>query len=370
MTNQASNPFDEEKPKIVHLEKSQSHYEYCRMQMHDIEKVHRRTFIANMVICVIVAVLSIFRQGIAGFDLLGGDLAQFDKPGIILTVGIFQIILAMVCLLLGYLAWANFHTLNIIQECWYFIVTFIAIMRLDYKSAVIGIVGMAFYFFSIKEMGHEAQLAEMDGYPDFQERFDVSQSDIVIETLLAHKGEHRTKSTLFTTDYSLRRKKKKNGESDSGERNATKALAAELKKRLEQVEETKKQNEHPKTPAQEQPADPVQAAPETTEMPEAMPETLPEAEAPAEETASENAAQTDADAIIAEAEAKAKAILEQALAEAAKVKAASAAPAAPAASRPAQNSQPKKHPQGSSQRPNRPQNRPQNRPNQRRNPNH
>ena len=41
-----SNPFNEEAPKIVHFEKDESHYEYCRMQMHDIERVHRRTFIA------------------------------------------------------------------------------------------------------------------------------------------------------------------------------------------------------------------------------------------------------------------------------------------------------------------------------------
>lgn len=367
MENQVSNPFGEEKPKIVHLEKSQSHYEYCRMQMHDIEKVHRRTFIANMAICLVVALLAIFRQYIAGFDLLSAPLAGFDKPGTILTGGIFQILFSLGCLLLGYLAWANFHTLNIIQECWYFIVTFIAVMRLDYKSAVIGIVGMAFYVFSIKEMGHEAQLAELEGYPEFQERFDVSQSDIVIETLLAHKGEHRTKSTLFTTDYSLRRKKKKSGEDGSEERTATKALAVELKKRLEQVEKAKKQAA---AAAAEQTEPAAEKAAEPTEMHDIVQAEVPAenaaeapAEAAAEDTAAESA-QADADAIIAEAEAKAKAILEQALAEAAKVKSGSAEQpkAKSAAPHSAQNHQ-QKRPQGNPNHQN-------HRPNQHKKPNH
>ena len=300
MAKQAMNPFEEDKPQIVHLEKSQSHYEYCRMQMHDIEKVHRRTFLVNLGICLIVAMLAVFRQYIAGFDLLSRDLAQFDKPGTILTGGIFQILFCMGTILVGYLAWANFHTLNIIQECWYFLVTFLGVIRLDYLSAVIGMVGLVFYFYSLRAMSHEARLAEMDGYPDFVERFDISQSDIVIETLLAHKGEKRTKSTLLTTDYSLRRKKKKQSEENG--KDATKELAAEIRKRLEQVEaakHTEKAEEAGKT---------EEAAQSAAEMQDIV--TPPAAEAKAE----------DPDAIIAEAEAKAKAILEQALAEAAKVK--------------------------------------------------
>ena len=307
MAKPAMNPFEEEKPQIVHLEKSQSHYEYCRMQMHDIEKVHRRTFMVNLGICLIVAMLAIFRQYIAGFDLLSRDLAQFDKPGTILTGGIFQILFCMGTILIGYLAWANFHTLNIIQECWYFLVTFLGVIRLDYLSAVIGMVGLVFYFYSLKAMSHEAQLAEMDGYPDFQERFDISQSDIVIETLLAHKGEKRTKSTLFTTDYSLRRKKKKRAE-ETG-KDASKELAAEIRKRLEQVEAAK----HPEKAEEAEQTEEVKQAAEKAAQPASEMQDI--VNPPAEE-----AKAADPDAIIAEAEAKAKAILEQALAEAAKVK--------------------------------------------------
>ena len=307
MAKPAMNPFEEEKPQIVHLEKSQSHYEYCRMQMHDIEKVHRRTFMVNLGICLIVAMLAIFRQYIAGFDLLSRDLAQFDKPGTILTGGIFQILFCMGTILIGYLAWANFHTLNIIQECWYFLVTFLGVIRLDYLSAVIGMVGLVFYFYSLKAMSHEAQLAEMDGYPDFQERFDISQSDIVIETLLAHKGEKRTKSTLFTTDYSLRRKKKKRAE-ETG-KDASKELAAEIRKRLEQVEAAK----HPENAEEAKKAEEAKQAAEKAAQSAAEMQDI--VNPPAEE-----AKAADPDAIIAEAEAKAKAILEQALAEAAKVK--------------------------------------------------
>ncbi len=209
MEKQKFTPFENEKPQIVHLEKSQSHYEYCRMQMYDIEKVHRRTFICNLALCILVCFFSIFKRYIAIFDLLSRPFLSLDKPQAILTGGIFQIIFGMVIILLGYLAWANYHTLNIILCAWYAMVTLFGIFRLDYLSALIGVVGVVFYFFSIRELRHEQALSQMEGYPDFHEKFDVAKSDIVIQTLLAHKGERRTKSTLFTTDYSLRKRKKK-----------------------------------------------------------------------------------------------------------------------------------------------------------------
>lgn len=363
MENQVQNPFEEEKPKIVHLEKSQSHYEYCRMQMHDIEKAHRRTFLVHTAICTLVCALAVFHVYIAGFDVLSRPLAAEGTRGLTFAAGIFEVVIAMGSILLGYLAWANFHTLNIIQACWYFVVTFLGIWRLDYISAVFGIVGLVFYFFSLKEMGHEAQLAEMEGYPDFQERFDISQSDIVIQTLLAHKGEHRTKSTLFTTDYSLRRKKKKRptDEPEEKKKDPTKELALEIRKRLEQVEAAK-HPENQKKAAEEQPQA-VKEIPAAEEMPDIVNEPVQEsAETAASVPAEEQAA---ADAIIAEAEAKAKAILEQALAEAEKVKAdAAKAQSAPSLQKKPQNAHPaggkNPHPNG---------NRPQNRQNPRRNSN-
>ena len=315
MANQAINPFEEEQPKIVHLEKSQSHYESCRMQMHDIEKSYRRTFLAHMIICILVCGLAVFHVYIAGFDFLSKPLASADNPEANLAManlaaGIFQIIVGMGSLLIGYLAWANFHTLHIIQACWYFLVTFLSIWRLEYLSAVIGIVGLVFYFFAIREMGHEARLAELDGYPDFQEQFNISQSDIVIQTLLSHKGEHRTKSTLFTTDYSLRRKKKKRADGEPEEKDPTRELAKELRKRLEETEAAK----HPA----EQKAEKPENAAESSEMQDLIGEAVQKTVDEMEQNAD---VQADADAIIAQAEAKAKAILAEAMAEAERVKA-------------------------------------------------
>lgn len=246
------NPFENEKPQIVHFEKDDSHYEYCRNQMREIERMLRRTFICNVVLCVIVCFLSIFQKYIGGFDLLSTPLGLTDvrAAGAILAGGIFQIIIAMIVIVLGYLAWANFHTLNIILEAFYVIVTCIGVVRLDYLSALIGIVGTVFYFFAIREMRKEQALSEMEGYPDFPERLDISKSDIVIQTLLAHQGERRTKSTLFTTDYSLRKKKKqpsyyKNGNSignraeEKEEGAAGEALAKVLKQQLSDVQDAR-----------------------------------------------------------------------------------------------------------------------------------
>lgn len=242
-------PFEDEKPQIVHFEKSQSHYEYCRMQMYDIEKVHRRTFICNLALCILVCFFSIFKRYIAVFDLLSSPFAALDKPQAILTGGIFQIIFGMAIIVLGYLAWANYHSLNIIICAWYAAVTLVGVFRLDYLSALIGIVGTVFYFFSIRELRHEQALSQMDGYPDFHEKFDVSKSDIVIQTLLAHKGEHRTKSTLFTTDYSLRKMKKKSFENSTDQIRNEKivALAETLQNRLEDVRNQAEQDAEAKT---------------------------------------------------------------------------------------------------------------------------
>ena len=339
MSEQNINPFEEEKPKIVHLEKSDSHYEYCRMQMHDIDKIHRRTFICNLVLCILVCFFSIFKKYIAMFDLLSRPYLTLDKPEAILTGGIFQILFGMAVIVLGYLAWANYRTLNIILAAWYALVTIFGVSRLDYLSALIGIVGLVFYIFSIRELRHESTLAQMEGYPEFHEKFDISKSDIVIQTLLAHQGERRTKSTLFTTDYSLRRKKKKKTEfgytepeeKDKAEE-AGNALGESLQKHLNEARSTEK-------PAAEAKAETASAEPETVSAePEqtpaeaaesAMTDIIEEAPAPAEpekpapaESRAETVAPERADAeaaaaaILAEAEARTQKILAEAEAKA------------------------------------------------------
>ena len=78
MATQNNNPFADEAVKLVHFEKDESHYEYCRMQMHDIERTHRRTFFCNLVICIVVCFLSIFRKYIGGFDMLSTPLGLSD----------------------------------------------------------------------------------------------------------------------------------------------------------------------------------------------------------------------------------------------------------------------------------------------------
>lgn len=227
MAEPIKNPFENEKPKLAHFEKDESHYEYCRTQMRELDAIHKRTFICNMFLCMIVCLLGVFRKYITGFSIL---IPWYDiaTPGAIITGGIFQVLIAMVVIMLGYLAWANFRTLNIFLLAWYGIVTFLAIYHLDYLSGLIGAVGLCFYFFSLRAMRREEVLAQMEGYPDFQETLNISKSDIIVQTLLAHKGERREKSTLFTTDYSLRRKKKKSAEPEQSD--ALKALTDELKK--------------------------------------------------------------------------------------------------------------------------------------------
>lgn len=241
--NQTNNPFENEQPQLVHLEKDQSHYEYCRMQMHDIDSAHRRTFFFNLVICIAVSLLAVFQIYIGGFSLTGGtgnmhaDLSGMERLKVVLTIGIFQIVTSMIIMALGYLAWANFRILNIILAVWYFIVTFIGILQLDYATGIVGAIGLVIYCFAVRENQKESVLSEMEGYPSFQERFDIQKSDIVVATLMAHKGEKRTKSTLFTTDYSLRRSKKRkaaDAAAGSGER-AGEALADTLKKHIDEV---------------------------------------------------------------------------------------------------------------------------------------
>lgn len=313
MAEQITNPFENEKPKIVHLEKSESHYEYCRMQMHDINRVHKRTFFCNMGLCMVVCLLAMFQQTVAGFDMLSVPFTVDDSPGMILAKGIFQIIFAMIIILLGYLAWANFHSLNLFLTIWYGAVTFIGIRRLDYLSAVIGAVGIVFYLFSVREMRREGALSQMEGYPDFQEKFDMSKSDIVVQTLMAHKGERRSKSTLFTTEYSLRRKKKKQqlDESEARADAATDALAEELQRHIDSTKQAAAEPAEPE--AKTEPAAAEASVPEQQDAPAEMTDIVQEtAEAvtEAEETAAEAvtaAEETAAEAVTAAEETAAKA---------------------------------------------------------------
>ena len=305
MANQTMNPFENEKPQIVHFEKDESHYEYCRMQMHDIEHVHRRTFFCNMVLCIFVCLLSVFRVYVGGFDWLSRSGIDVTKSTAVLMLGTFQILTAMIIILLGYLAWANFRSLNIILEMWYVVVTIVGIVRVDYITGLIGAVGIVFYFFSVRELSHEETLAQMEGYPEFHEKLDMSKSDYVVQTLLAHKGERPgKKKKRLSADYSLRKMKKHTDEDSSAEGEAGLALAAALQEQINKVQPTEaaaaKQPE-PEMPAPEIPA-PEMPAPEMTDL---------AAEVPAEAAPAETP-----DAILAEAEARAKALLEEAVAKA------------------------------------------------------
>ncbi len=235
-----TNPFGDEQPKIVHLEKNESHYEYCRMQMHEINRVHQRTFLCNMILCMIVCLLAVFKVYIGGFSVLSTPFIGSDDPGAILTGGIFQILFALLDIVLGYLAWANFHSLNIILAAWYSIVTVIGIFKLDYLTAIIGIVGLFFYIFAIQAMRKEGALSTMDGYPDFHETFSIDKSDFVIQTLLAHKDERSAfgkKKPIFSEQYSLRKKKSTHIQEDTG--SASEALAEELQRTLADAKASK-----------------------------------------------------------------------------------------------------------------------------------
>ena len=339
--NRNAAPFTDEKPQLVHFEKDESHYEYCRMQMHDIDKIHRRTFLCNTSICILVCFLAIFRFYVAGFDLFSHALATADRggstpAGATLAAGMFEILVALAVIILGYLAWANFRILNLFLGLWYATVTITGIVRLDIASALIGVIGVVFYFFSFRAMAREQALSEMPGYPNFQEKFDISKSDIVIQTLLAHQGEHRTKSTLFTTDYSLRRKKKKSAAKAEGEPDALHALADELQKHIDKARDAKQTPD----PAEESPAEGDVTAPEGDAAENAAAESAENA--PAETASGTASAEESAAAILAEAEAKAKEILAEALAKAEAVKAEQAAAPKAAPEKPAQQNTPKK----------------------------
>lgn len=335
MANQTINPFENEKPQIVHFEKDESHYEYCRMQMHDIEHVHRRTFLCNMALCIFVCLLSVFRVYIGGFDWLSRSGIDTTRSTAVLTLGTFQILTAMVIILLGYLAWANFRSLNIILEMWYVVVTIVGIVRVDYITGLIGAVGIVFYFFSVRELSHEETLAQMEGYPEFHEKLDMSNSDYVVQTLLAHKGERTgKKKKKFSADYSLRKMKKAPDEASSADGEAGLALAAALQEQINKVQQPEAEAPAKKETAPEQPAADM-PAPEMTDLSEAPAAAEAEAPAPAETP----------DAILAEAEARAKALLEEAVAKA------NALRSDPAASAPTEQAAPKQDAAPAQQKP-------------------
>lgn len=218
-------PWQDEKPTIVHLEKNNSHYEYCRMQMHDIEKIYRQTFIGNLVLCIFVAFLAIFKVYIQVFGVFSMPFAELEGPGATLGGGILQILFAMVIIVLGYLAWANYRTLNLILGVFYGVVTALGIFQLDYWSGILGVIGLWLYIYAIRGMMREGHLAELDGYPDFRDKFDISTSDIVVQTLMAHRGERKNRGGgVFSSSRSLRKRRRR---ADAEDENASAVALAE-----------------------------------------------------------------------------------------------------------------------------------------------
>lgn len=283
MAMENKNPFEDEKPNIVHFEKDESHYEYCRVQMREIERDYQRAFSVNLGICLLVCVLSVFRQFIEGFSLLSKPFEHFEGAGMVLAGGIFQIVIALIVIVFAYLAWSNFRVLNIFLMAWYLIIMIMGIVKGEYLSAMIGAVGSVNYFYAMRAMNRESSLSQIEGYPEFQETMTIDKSDIVVQTLLAHKGEHLTKSTLFTTDYSLRRKKKARAQHQKDEK--VDNLAAELQKHIDNVRNTGEKTE---PAAGEQPAEEPVTEPAAEEQPTEEPKAEPAAEEqPAEEPVTE-----------------------------------------------------------------------------------
>lgn len=166
-----------ERVKHTKLEKDYSYFDSCREAMAAIEKINRTAFFYTCFACFIIAFTAMFKQRFQIFSSLGYALGEPDSFAVIFCGGVMQIFLAALVVIIGYLAWANFHKLNIPLFALYAAMCLLGIYHMDLPSVGIGLLGTAMYTRAMLTLPEEEKLSQLEGYPYFSERLELSRQD-------------------------------------------------------------------------------------------------------------------------------------------------------------------------------------------------
>lgn len=166
-----------ERVKHTKLEKDYSYFDSCREAMADIEKINRAAFYYTCLACFIIAFCAMFKQRFQIFSSLGYAMGEPDSFAVIFCGGIMQVFLALVVVVVGYLAWANFHKLNIALFALYAAMCLLGLYHMDIPSLGIGLLGTAMYIRAMLTLPEEERLSKLEGYPYFNERLELSRQD-------------------------------------------------------------------------------------------------------------------------------------------------------------------------------------------------
>ena len=166
-----------ERVKHTKLEKDYSYFDSCRETMAEIEKTNRAAFFYTCFACFIIAFTAMFKQRFQIFSSLGYALGEPDSFAVIFCGGAMQIFLAILVVIVGYLAWANFHKLNIALFALYAAMCLLGVYHVDLPSMGLGLLGAAMYIRAMLTLPEEERLSKLEGYPYFNERLELSKQD-------------------------------------------------------------------------------------------------------------------------------------------------------------------------------------------------
>ncbi|WP_281527432.1 hypothetical protein [Ruminococcus champanellensis] len=172
-----------ERVKHTKLEKDYSYFDSCRETMAEIEKTNRSAFFYTCFACFIIAFTAMFKQRFQIFSSLGYALGEPDSFAVIFCGGAMQIFLAILVVIVGYLAWANFHKLNIALFALYAAMCLLGVYHVDLPSLGLGLLGAAMYIRAMLTLPEEERLSKLEGYPYFNERLELSKQDFDKEPL-------------------------------------------------------------------------------------------------------------------------------------------------------------------------------------------
>lgn len=159
------------------LEKDYSYFDSCKTLMKEIERDYRFAFFYTVFVAFVVCCGAPMKVRFQVFSCIGYGLGEPDNAVSILAGGFGQIVLAFVAVLVGYFAWANFRRLNLLMFALYGTMSILALIHADVPSMILGIPGAAMYIRALFAVVQDERICKLEGYPYFNERFELSKQD-------------------------------------------------------------------------------------------------------------------------------------------------------------------------------------------------
>lgn len=161
------------------LKKDYSYFGHCKSLMRQIELDYRIAFFYTLFVSFIVCFTAMFKKRYQVFSCFAYMFGEPDDFVAIFCGGLSQILISLIVIIIGYMAWAHVRRCNLALFLFYTLMAVLGVIRADWPSALLGLGGVLFYLRALFSMVQDERICTLEGYPYFNERFELSKEDFV-----------------------------------------------------------------------------------------------------------------------------------------------------------------------------------------------